>query len=456
MHRRNFLKLAALSGMSVFSPFASRRARAATYPGPFYVMISARGGWDPTYLCDPKPFNEDIAVTLNKRYDFDPMTNKAGNIAYAPISFNLADVGYANQTSMDYLMPNQAFFDKYFNDLLVINGINMETNNHFRGVTTMWSGRGDQGLPSAAALIAAIKGPTLPLAFVSSGGYDATEALLPVTRLTSVTSFRKLAQTNTIDPNNPDSAHYHMPESMERIRTAQNDRLLSQIQQSHLPTVSGSQNALYLARNGESLQPIIDLLPESLVSLPAEISDLQRMMQQIQFAVAAFESGLAVSVNLELGGFDTHGNHDRNQVRQLAKLLHGIDFLMELANEKGILGELVVMVGSDFGRGAGYNGPNAADGKDHLPVTSAMFMGMGGLGIAGNRVIGATSLDKKQLPQYLDPETLDFLSEEEGGSQIKAADIHVALRKFAGVNNHEYSEQFPLLATEFPTLLTGE
>ncbi len=455
MHRRNFLKLAALSGVSVFSPVAVRRAKAATYPGPFYVMISARGGWDPTYLCDPKPYNEDIAVTLNKRYNFDPMADKAGNIAYAPISFTQADVGYNDASSMDYLMPNQAFFNKHFAELLVLNGINMETNNHFRGVTTMWSGRGEEGLPSAAALLAAIKGPSLPLAFVSSGGYDATQALLPVTRLTSVASFRKLAEANKIDPNNPDSATYHMPGTMDRIRLAQDARLQSLISQSNLPTVSGSQNALYLARNGESLQPIIDLLPETLVDLPGEISDLERMLQQIQFAVAAFEAGLAVSVNLELGGFDTHGNHERNQVRQLAKLLFGIDFLYELANEKGILGELVIMVGSDFGRGPGYNGAAAANGKDHLPVTSAMFMGMGGPGIEGNRVVGATSLDKKQLPQTIDANTLGLLPEEDGGVQLKMADIHTALRRFAGVHNHEYSEQFPLLATEFPTLLTG-
>ncbi|MGB1274933.1 MAG: hypothetical protein ACPG77_04215, partial [Nannocystaceae bacterium] len=251
MHRRNFLKLAALSGVSVFSPFASRRARAATYAGPFYVMISARGGWDPTYFCDPKPFNEDLAVTLNKRYNFDPDTHKAGNIAYAPITFTQADVGYNDASSMDHLMNNQTFFDKYASELLVLNGINMETNNHFRGVTTMWSGRGEEGLPSAAALLAAIKGPTLPLAFVSSGGYDATQALLPVTRLTSVSSFRKLAQANQIDPNNPDSASYHMQETMERIRMAQDDRLQSMIAQSKLPTISHGQNALYLARGGE-------------------------------------------------------------------------------------------------------------------------------------------------------------------------------------------------------------
>ncbi|MBL8973822.1 MAG: twin-arginine translocation signal domain-containing protein, partial [Myxococcales bacterium] len=53
MDRRNFLKVAAMTGLAVAAP---RSARALTpYAGPFYVMISARGGWDPTYLCDPKP-----------------------------------------------------------------------------------------------------------------------------------------------------------------------------------------------------------------------------------------------------------------------------------------------------------------------------------------------------------------------------------------------------------------
>jgi hypothetical protein len=72
--------------------------------------------------------------------------------------------------------------------------------------------------------------------------------------------------------------------------------------------------------------------------------------------VAAFKAGMAVACNLNLGGFDTHGNHDRDQVLQIAKLLKGVDFLMKEAEMAGIADDLVVMIGSDFARGPGYNG----------------------------------------------------------------------------------------------------
>ena len=58
---------------------------------------------------------------------------------------------------------------------------------------------------------------------------------------------------------------------------------------------------------------------------------------------------------------------------------------------------MVIMVGSDFGRGKGYNGVNAGDGKDHWPVSSAMFLSGNAGMIGGGRVIGGTN-DIDQLP----------------------------------------------------------
>src|SRR5690606_37561454 len=78
MDRRNFLKIAAMTGLAVAAPplVAPRSARAALspYKGPFYVMISARGGWDPTYLCDPKP----NGGPFNRLYQHNPDADKAG------------------------------------------------------------------------------------------------------------------------------------------------------------------------------------------------------------------------------------------------------------------------------------------------------------------------------------------------------------------------------------------
>ena len=69
MDRRSFIKLAAASGFSVMAPTAfSRSAYGAgrRYEGPYFILIHASGGWDPTYLCDPK--GSDGPVNINKLF----------------------------------------------------------------------------------------------------------------------------------------------------------------------------------------------------------------------------------------------------------------------------------------------------------------------------------------------------------------------------------------------------
>ena len=79
MDRRNFLKIAGMTGLAVSAPFGIRRALAQPdpYKGPFFVLINAGGGWDPVYLCDPKPRGP-----VNRIYDAPA---SVGNLKYAPI-----------------------------------------------------------------------------------------------------------------------------------------------------------------------------------------------------------------------------------------------------------------------------------------------------------------------------------------------------------------------------------
>ena len=61
--RRDFLKLLGLAGLQLALPWRSPPVRAAektsdAYPGPYYVVFNASGGWDTTYLMDPKGIHE--------------------------------------------------------------------------------------------------------------------------------------------------------------------------------------------------------------------------------------------------------------------------------------------------------------------------------------------------------------------------------------------------------------
>ena len=443
MDRRSFLKIAAMTGLAVAAP---RTARAALtpYKGPFYVMISARGGWDPTYLCDPKP----KGGPFNRFYNYDPAADKVGNFHYADIGLDPKLVN--DPLSLPYLLSNAAFFPKHADNLLVINGLNMQTNNHDRGVITTWSGRGDGGYPNFAALVAATRAPSHPLTFISSGGYDGTGNLIPVTRLNSVSSFRKLAEPNRINPADPKNLGTYVPDATyARIMAAQQARLEQYQAGQHLPRVATSAGQLYVARGNLDTLSTVEL-PDTLVTLPGELADLQRMMQQTQLAIAAFKAGLAVGVNLELGGFDTHANHDTVQVRQLAKLLKGVDYVVEQALAAGLYSDMLIMVGSDFGRGKGYNGVNAGDGKDHWPVSSAMFLSGDPDLIGAGRVIGATD-EVDQLPLPVDPDTLDTLeADDDAGVVLTAGHIHLALRELAGVSDGAPAQKFKLAGEILP------
>ena len=67
--RRDFLKLLALAGLGLAVPASARELLAddksagdpppdptrkdEPYPGPYYAVFNASGGWDTTYLMDP-------------------------------------------------------------------------------------------------------------------------------------------------------------------------------------------------------------------------------------------------------------------------------------------------------------------------------------------------------------------------------------------------------------------
>ena len=440
MDRRNFLKIAGMTGLAVSAPFGVRHvlAQPDPYKGPFFVLVNASGGWDPVYLCDPKNKGP-----LNRIYD-DPAS--AGKINYAPIPIDDASLGLEPGGSA-YLMSNQQFFAKYAAQLTVLNGVDMSTNNHDGGSRATWSGRLSEGFPSFGALVAATRAPDSSLAYISSGGYDATEGLIPLTRMSSIDALRRVAYPNQTDPNNPDTDQFHSTSTAARIRKAQEERLAAQLAQQRLPRVKTAMSELTLARASDDVLKDL-VLPADLVDLPGyQLSDLRSMMQQAQLAVAAFKAGMAVAVNLNLGGFDTHANHDVDQVRQLAKLLAGVDFLMTEAEQAGIAGDLVIMMGSDFARGPGYNADNQYGGKDHWSITSAMLMGRG---VAGGRVIGATTDD--QLARAIDPGSLAL---SDGGKVLKPETIHLALRKLAGVADGAPAKAYPLAGDDMPTLLSG-
>ena len=129
-----------------------------------------------------------------------------------------------------------------------------------------------------------------------------------------------------------------------------------------------------------------------------------------------------MSAGLNLGGFDTHGDHDEDQTTALTALLEGVDHLWNQIVLRGLQDKVTIIIGSDFGRTPFYN---TAAGKDHWNITSVMAMGAG---ITGNTLIGET--DANFEARKLSVSTLEPHS---SGIVVTPKHIHRALRDFLKV-----------------------
>ena len=412
MDRRDFLKCTGAAGLALLGPGGqdllnaeeSAQGVETIYEGPLYFMIKADGGWDPTQLCDPK------GTDINRLYGTGDILPNS-NIPYAP--------------GLDNVSGGLSFFEKYRDELLVINGIDMATNSHNPGRRYAWTGRLDNvGYPTFAALIAGVNSPQSALAHMSFG-YAASGGVVPLARFSYPGQLNKLKSPNRVNELN---RLYHPEFSLQQIELAGAARRARLGARHTLPHSRSTMSAMYSAS-----ESIGDL---SRFEAFRSGQTYDGFSDQIDLALASFKAGLCVSANVSLHDFDTHDNHDAKQIPRLNTLLAGVDFLLERAAELDLKDRLTVILGSDFSREPKYN---KGQGKDHWSVGSMMFIGPN---IQGDRVIGATDAGQRSLK--VDPNTLD-LSDQPDAIAIRPEHIHHGLRKLAGVDQHEYSTRlFPL------------
>lgn len=416
--RRNFLKLCGLAGLGLALPvgFAEEPAEEATnepYAGPYYVVFNASGGWDTTYLMDPKGING-----INRLYEAGAILTQGAH-KFAPL----------RQHAMGGLC-NEDFYTEFGAELLTLNGLDYSVNNHSPGARYMATGKLDSlAYPTFAALVAACRGSSCPLAFLTFGNYSATGNLVAMSRVPYLPSLQGIANADSAEGNA--QFPFHDAFALDRIEQTLREAHAEFAVQPQLPRAARGENMLYAAQvNSKALERVSQYVPSTIPS--------ERLSQQAEIALASFKAGVCVSANLDIGQFDSHANNDPDQMRLIPEFLAGIAYLLRRAGELNIREQLVVVVQSEMGRTPTYNEGN---GKDHWSIGSAMFLGRG---IAGNRVIGAT--DEQQFAVPIDPQTL--ATAPAGGIRVRPEHIHEALRELAGIADHACSKKFPLGVTE--------
>lgn len=413
-NRRDFLKLCGLAGLGVEFPGAMASALAAPkedppYDGPYYVVFNAAGGWDTTYLMDPKGINN-----INRLFKEGDILTK-GQHKFAPTA--------KHKTGG---MSNEDFYGEFGRELLVLNGLDYSVNNHSPGARYMATGKLDSlAYPTFAALVAACKGPTCPLSFLTFGNYSNTGNLVAMSRVPYLPSLTGIANADSVGGNA--RSPYHDDFALKRIEQALREENAARAAANRLPRRERADNMLYAAQmNSKALQRVTQYIP---ATVPKE-----RLSQQAEIALASFKAGVCVSANLTIGQFDSHANNDVDQMKLIPELLAGIAYFIHRAEALKIRDKLVVVMQSEMGRTPTYNNGN---GKDHWSVGSVMFIGPG---IKGDRVLGAT--DEKQFQVTLNPQTL--ACDKEKGVRVRPEHIHESLREFAGIADHPFSMKFPL------------
>ena len=448
MKRRDFMRLSATaSGMLLCGGVRMALAQQA-YSGPYWLFVEANGGWDPTSFCDPKgvPDSEDIADqgslrqrpgVLNTYYESE--IGQAGNIRYAGTPLMHRNAG---------LFSNADFFDAHFQRLVVVNGVNHRTNSHDVGRTASWTGSRALNYPSIAALIASENAPDLSLPMVANRSSESskTNGIVPrtVVRGSDLNAIREIAYPNRRNVSN--TGQYHSDNTRGLIDAAASARRVRQQNEQRLLRLRRALAEHDAARNRDvvSLRDFVNALndrssPNSYVNSRGSARD---MFNQAQTAFAAFESGAAATAQIDMGGFDTHDNHDQRHYPRLMDLLAAVDNIIDDANARGLGNNLIIVMGSDFARTNKYNDEN---GKDHWSHTSMMVWGAPGL-LDGNRVISGT--DDMQVSRMINPNTLEF---DSNGIQITTEHMHQALRSLAGINqNPGVTGNFPFAEQTLP------
>jgi hypothetical protein len=412
LSRRQLLRAALVGGSAATGLLSSRVWSSGAhqpYEGQLLVTLQLDGGVDVTQLCDPK-VNVKGEPRINYWADAaDP--GQAGNLFYAPVA------------------NNAAFFERFGRDMLVINGVDSQTNSHETGKLFNWTGSNAEGRPSLSALFAAAQSPEQPLAYSVFDGFSRTAGLIGYNRFDDLSNMRALIRPN-IDPwsGGVKRAETDVLRSQQLVH----DGVQSLLLQPNL-SVRQRQSALRFveAREGrEGLQRLARLVPAE--------EDIQRredftaggmnfsssLKQQMQGALLVFKSGLGSAADLALGGFDSHDIHDPVSESLLAHFASAVHFFWDYAEELGLADRIVLVIGSDFSRTNFYN---AGNGKDHWPIGSYIVMEQGAPW--GDRVVGLT--DELHFARAINVKTL---KEDSKGVLMTPSHVHKALQVYLGLD----------------------
>lgn len=412
--RRNLLMggLGCLGALS--ASFASPRAGmagGAAASGKNLIVVFVNGGWDITYAFDTKEGVSTIDAPVGKARKVGGLT--IHDDASRPVT--------------------RAFFEQHGELCTIVNGIQVQSINHPDCSKRMLTGTASETNPDFGAIAAYELGKDLPAPYLALGATAYTGPLGSIAvRTGTLTQVKGLMDPDLGFP------------TMGNTRFAPNADeagLIDRYVHARVERERATRGALgYNARRLDDFVSSLDRgerFKKFQDAFPPDLSFSLDLRVQSDIALRAIQEGLSHSVHLEgaFAGWDTHVENEYQS------LLHEdlFDVLAQLATQlktrpgkaagNKMIDETVVAVVSEMGRTPLMNDEG---GKDHWPVTSALFFGGG---LAGSRVLGATG-DKLQAV------TVDYQTGKpsDTGNLLQYSNIVAGLLDAVGVDSSSYLE----------------
>lgn len=330
------------------------------------------------------------------------------------------------------LFVYDAFFCLHADFMRVVNGIDNRTISHSTGTMYADTGSLSMGYPDFSALYAATQGAERPLAWMSDGGgHSEAAGLVARSQASEAEKFGIVA-----DPTAGMTATFST--HLEKAQALREDL---QAEKETLPLRQVYQDQLYLVRRqgvefASTAAELANPTTAETIALKDDATSSRR--EHMRIGAAGFESGMASSMHVSFGGFDTHNNHDSIHFGKISDVLIDLHFLLRSLETYGVKEQTTLVIGSDFGRTPWYND---GDGKDHWVVSSYLLMGKS---VAKGTAVNVTN----GLLEASDVDATTMAKVDSGGVRMTAAHLHKQLRGVAGIANDPLSLQFPIDAED--------
>lgn len=381
--RRSFLTSAGLLGGGLVLPLEAL-AQASSKK---LILVFAYGGWDATYVMDPKLDSNHVDGPEAQPLSDDPNDfEEVRCFGDLPICLN------------DLQRPAvSSFFEAWGDRCSAVNGIWVGSIAHAPSTTHILTGRESTASPDLAAVVGASLGFGRPSPYLDLGGRGIAGPLRCETLRGGYRGQAALLMEDAPGIVAPTGSNLSYPlfeggaERRSSIRELAHRRMTRLLEQQtragrHVRALEDLAVARESAQRIGSGNYSLDFLDRG------RISDLH---EQLAAATELLDQGFCQSVGVDTRlDWDTHGGNYL-QAASFDELFAELDFLAADLEIRGMLDDTLVLVTSEMCRTPRLNND---EGKDHWHASNALLFGGG---ITGGRALGGT--DEYQQPLGIDP-----------------------------------------------------